>query len=195
MDRGRLLGLSFLLVLFLDALPLDMFRHACTSQMIVNDELYSQPVHLFLMMEREAEAWPRTYRLITAAQESMSTDNLSYSHSASRRYQQSSSVSNDYHFCLSRGTTGITQNRGRCAGRTIQRQTSQGVRRVGGTQYSPRHNNTCSAFARRVFSGSVVTSEGRLEYQFFRQQPTFVLRMIPSTGLVDSFLFMVQMVY
>ena len=48
------------------------------SKLIVNDDLNSRPVQLFLMVEREAEAWPRTYHLVTAAQESMSTDNLSY---------------------------------------------------------------------------------------------------------------------
>ena len=59
---------------------LDMFRHACTSKLVVIDELYSRPVQVFLMVEREAEVCPRTYHLI-AVQESMSTDNLSYSHS------------------------------------------------------------------------------------------------------------------
>ena len=140
----------------------DMFRHACTSQLIVNDELCSRPVQLFLMVEREAEAWPRTYHL-TAVQDSMSMDNLSYSHSdnlsdshsGSRRYQQSSSVSSGSHFCPSRGATGITKNRGGYAGRTIQRKTSQGVRRAGGTPSSAWHNNIYPAFSRVIFSGSV----------------------------------------
>ena len=59
---------------FEDALSPGMFRHSCTSQLIVNGELYSRPVQIFLAAEREAEAWPRTYHL--AVQDSMSTDHF-----------------------------------------------------------------------------------------------------------------------
>ena len=97
MDRGSLVRLSFSLECFFNTLSPDMFRHACTSQLIANDELYSRPMQLFLIVQREAEA--RTYHLLTAVQEAMSTDNLSYFNSGSRRYQQSSSVSNGSHFC------------------------------------------------------------------------------------------------
>ena len=55
---------------FLDALSPDMFGHGCTSKLIANDGLHSRPVQLFLMVKRKAEAWPRTYHLLTAVQES-----------------------------------------------------------------------------------------------------------------------------
>ena len=155
--------------IFWDALSPDMFRHAFAAKLIVNDELNSGPVQLFLMVEREAEAWPRTYYL-TAVQESMSPDNLSYCHFGSQRYQQSFSVSNGYCFCPSK-RTGANQNCAGFTGRTIQRQISQGVRKVGGTHFSSEHNYIYPASARRDFFGSVVTREGRLESQDFRQHP------------------------
>ena len=34
--------------IFLDALSPDMFRHACTAQLIVNDELHSRPVQIIV---------------------------------------------------------------------------------------------------------------------------------------------------
>ena len=55
------------LPLFLEALTPDMFRHACVSWLIVNDGLYTQPMDLFLIVEREAENWPRTRRLLVEA--------------------------------------------------------------------------------------------------------------------------------
>lgn len=42
--------------IFSDAISPGMFRHACTSRLIVNDELYARPMDLFLMVKREAEA-------------------------------------------------------------------------------------------------------------------------------------------
>ena len=62
--------------IFLDAISPEVFRQACTSQLPVNDELYSQPMDLFLMVEREAKEWPRTHRLLVHT--SMSTDNHNY---------------------------------------------------------------------------------------------------------------------
>lgn len=79
-----------------------MFQHACVSRLIANDELYARPMDLFLMVEREAEDWPRTQYLL-AVQVSMATDNPGYSYSGSRVYQQSSSVSNSSHICASSG--------------------------------------------------------------------------------------------
>ena len=86
------------------------------SQLIFNDKPYCRPVQL-LLVGREAGAWPKTYHLLNAVQESISTNNLSYSQSGSRRYQQSSFVSNGSYFCSSRGTTGVNQNRAGCTGR------------------------------------------------------------------------------
>ena len=156
--------------ILLDALSPDMFRHACTSTLIVNDEVYSRPMQLFLMVEREAEAWPRTYHLLTAVQGSMPKIHFGYSHSGSRRYQQSSSVSNGSHLCPSK-RTGVNQNCAGYTGQTIQRQISQGVRKVGGTHFSFEHNYIYPASARRAFSGTVVTPEGRIESQDVRQHP------------------------
>ena len=59
-----------------------MFQHACVSRLIANDELYARPMDLFLMVEREAEDWPRTQYLL-AVQVSMATDNPGYSYSGS----------------------------------------------------------------------------------------------------------------
>ena len=50
--------------IFLDAISPVVFRQACTSQLLVNDELYSQSIYLFSMAEREAKEWPRTHRLL-----------------------------------------------------------------------------------------------------------------------------------
>ena len=40
---------------FLEAIWSEVFRYACTSQLIVNDDLYSQSMYLVLMVEREAK--------------------------------------------------------------------------------------------------------------------------------------------
>ena len=93
---------------FLDAISPEVFRQACTSQLLVNDELYSQPMDLFLMVEREAKEWPRTHRLLVHA--SVSTNNHYYYYSGSRGYQQRSSVRNRCHFFPSSGD-GVKQNR------------------------------------------------------------------------------------
>ena len=55
MDRESLLQLN-LLFIFFHALSPDIFRHVCTSQLIISDELYSRPVQQLLMVERSAEA-------------------------------------------------------------------------------------------------------------------------------------------
>ena len=42
--------------IFLDAISPDMFRQACISRLILNDDLYTQPMDLSLMVDHEAEA-------------------------------------------------------------------------------------------------------------------------------------------
>ena len=49
---------------FLEAISPEVLRYACTSQLIVNADLYSQPMDLFLMVERQAKNWPTTHRLL-----------------------------------------------------------------------------------------------------------------------------------
>ena len=176
--------------IFLDALSPDMFRHAHASKSIANDELYSRPVQLFLMVEHEAEAWPRTYHL-SVVQEYMSTDNLRYSHSGSQRYQQSSSVSNGSHFCPSK-RTGVEQNCAGYTGRTIQRQISQGVRNVGGTHFSFEHSYIYPASNVVVFLDRWLLLK-RLESKDFRQHPHF--RCYDDTaGRFGESVIMVQMI-
>ena len=49
--------------IFLDKISPEVFRHACISQLMVNDELYSRPMDLFLV-ERDEKNWPKTHRLL-----------------------------------------------------------------------------------------------------------------------------------
>ena len=107
--------------IFLDAISPEVFRQACTSQLLVNDELYSQPMDLFLMVEREAKEWPRTHLLLIHA--SMSTNNHDCHYSGRRGYQQRSFVSNRCHFFPSSGG-GVKQDRARYTGRLIERDAS-----------------------------------------------------------------------
>ena len=143
-----------------------MFRHACTSRLIVNDELYTQAMDLFLMVDREAEARPTTHCLL-AAQASMFTNE--YPYSGSRGCQQSSLVKSISHACPSRGAR-VTQKRGGCSGRTNSKwQAIQGVRLVGGahffwTLYQPYICKHC-------FPGSMSPPYEHLESQDFRQPP------------------------
>ena len=113
--------------IFLDAISPEVFRQACTSQLLVNDELYSQPMDLVLMVEREAKEWPRTHRLLIHA--SMCTKNQDYYYSGSRGYQQRSSVCNRRHLFPSSGG-GIKQDRARYTCRLIERPASRGEQGV-----------------------------------------------------------------
>ena len=101
MDRGSLLRLNCLVVNVWMR-----YRPTCsgTSRLIVNDELYTQPMDLFLTVEREAEAWPRTHHLL-AGQGSMSANE--YSYSGSRGYQQISFLKTIFHSCPSRGLRSV----------------------------------------------------------------------------------------
>ena len=51
--------------IFLDVISPDVFRHAFTSQFIVNDELVVlSTMNLFLMVESQGENWSRTHRYL-----------------------------------------------------------------------------------------------------------------------------------
>ena len=56
--------------IFFDAISPEVFRHACMSQLMVNDELYSQLMDTFLV-EREAKYWRKTHRLLVHSSRSV----------------------------------------------------------------------------------------------------------------------------
>ena len=175
--------------IFLEAISPDMFRHACVSRLIVNDELYARPMELFLMVEREAEAWPRTYHLL-AVHASMSTDDLGYAYSGGRDYQQSSYVTNSSHFCPSSGAE-VFQNRAGLRVDLFSVRPAKECRRLEATVFllgviSPLHLYTLIFPDRRVrllAISNVRTSDSN---------NTFVVRLLPATVLVDPFLLIIR---
>ena len=112
--------------IFLDAISPEVSRHACMSQLMVNDELYPQPVGL-LSMVKEKQSQKHTdylhispglldvgYKEIVVTlpwKIVMSTDDVGYSCSGSRRRRQILLRVKASHFWPSRGA-GVTQKHG-----------------------------------------------------------------------------------
>lgn len=94
----------------------DMFRHACVPGTVVNDEKIARPMNLLLMVEREAQAWPRKHHFLSV-QAFNSAHRVDNCRLACARYSLSSLASDDPRFCPTSGD-GLIRN---CvfAGRTI----------------------------------------------------------------------------
>ena len=138
MAHGGLLQFNLVVLVFLlYSISPDLFRHACTSRLVVHNEFYSQPVDLCLMVEGGAEKWPRTHRLLVYSPMSESRrmqDNTGHAYFGTRGCQQSSSLTNNTPFRSS--CARFSQNRCEYAAQAVQRQASQGVQGVvGGTLF------------------------------------------------------------
>lgn len=85
-----------------------MFRHASTPRLRVIDALGTQPIDLFVVVQREAGAWPRTHHLFAALAFTYTNE---YYNPGSRGYQHSFVVNTVFHFSSS-SAAGVPQKHG-----------------------------------------------------------------------------------